>query len=65
MIEMETIVTRHFWADKEGLCPVCGSKMRQTDSAREDKHVFTWFECTKEGCDGQWLQKKLVAKEVA
>ena len=63
MVELEMI--RHILADKEGLCPVCGSSMRQTDSAREDEHIFTWFECTKEGCDGQWLQKKLVAKEVA
>lgn len=65
MPELEMILTRHFLADMEGLCPICSSTMRQTDSLKEDNHIFTWYVCTKDGCDGQWLQKKAVAKEVA
>ena len=63
MIDLEMISTMHLWVDKEGLCPVCGSSMRQGKSVKEDEQIFTWFECTKEGCDGQWLHKKHIVKE--
>ncbi len=38
-------------------CPQCGEKMRETDRVNENGFVFVWYECTKGGCDGQWLQK--------
>jgi hypothetical protein len=41
------------------LCPACGAVMLEVDRLREDNHIFTWFECSKEDCGGQWLQKEL------
>ena len=40
------------------LCPACGSVMSEVDRLKEGGHIFVWFECTKENCGGQWLQKK-------
>ena len=67
MLELETIVTRYQQAEKEGLCPVCGCEMHESDRLREGDHLFIWLECAMENCDGQWLQKKAVfdRREVA
>jgi hypothetical protein len=65
MLDLEMMITRYQQANAEGLCPVCGTTMRQCDCVKEDDYIFTWYECTKDGCDGQWLHKKAVAKEVA
>jgi hypothetical protein len=62
MFEVETIVNRYQLAEVEGLCPNCGSMMKKSDTLREGDNIFTWLECTKEGCDGQWLQKKPLLK---
>ena len=40
------------------LCPECGAVMDQVDQLKEGYNIFTWFECSKDDCNGQWLQKQ-------
>ena len=47
-------------AEQKGLCPVCGEAMKEEDRVKEGLHMFVWYKCEREGCDGQWLQKRLV-----
>jgi predicted RNA-binding Zn-ribbon protein involved in translation (DUF1610 family) len=41
----------------EKLCPECGGKMRETDRCSESAALFIWYQCNRNGCDGQWLEK--------
>jgi hypothetical protein len=47
-------------ADSERLCPECGAAMVEFDRLAEDGAVFTWYACTREGCTGQWLTKRVL-----
>lgn len=38
-------------------CPECGADMAKVDQICESGFVFTWYECPREGCLGQWLEK--------
>lgn len=38
-------------------CPNCGSPMYEADKLHEGHYSFVWFECSKHGCNGQWLHK--------
>mgnify|MGYP001066753052 CR=1 FL=1 len=40
------------------LCMDCGAAMNEVERLDEGEYTYTWFECSKSGCDGQWLQKK-------
>lgn len=43
--------------DEYILCPECGAIMNKVDQVKESRCIYTWFECSKTDCDGQWLQK--------
>jgi hypothetical protein len=43
------------------LCPECGACMVVEDQCTESEAVFTWYSCTRDDCDGQWLEKEIVA----
>ena len=38
-------------------CPECGAQMTEVDRHNEKQAFFVWYECSRDGCDGQWLQK--------
>lgn len=38
-------------------CPECGSKMNEVERCVENCVLFVWYECSRDDCDGQWLQK--------
>ena len=38
-------------------CPECGTQMTEVDRHNENQALFVWYECSRDGCDGQWLQK--------
>lgn len=38
-------------------CPECGEQMKEVERCNEGGILFIWYECEKENCDGQWLQK--------
>ena len=38
-------------------CPECGDKMREVDRCNENGVLFVWYECSRNNCDGLWLQK--------
>jgi len=38
-------------------CPVCGHMMTKADEREENGDLFVWYECSRNDCDGQWLQK--------
>jgi hypothetical protein len=61
----DTILTRQLLAVKEGICPICGSLLRESESVKGIERIFTWFECTNKNCDWQWIQKKHIVKEMA
>ena len=39
------------------LCPECGAQMTEINRLSDNGAVFVWYECTKDNCSGQWLQK--------
>ena len=42
---------------KELSCPECNTQMIEVDRHDEKQALFVWYECIRENCDGQWLQK--------
>jgi hypothetical protein len=38
-------------------CHECGTQMTEVDRHNEKQALFVWYECSRNGCDGQWLQK--------
>ena len=42
-------------------CPQCGARMTEVDRCCENGKVFIWYQCTKNECEGQWLQKEFVS----
>ena len=38
-------------------CPECGSRMKELDRYNEEMATFIWYQCSRDDCDGQWLQK--------
>jgi predicted RNA-binding Zn-ribbon protein involved in translation (DUF1610 family) len=38
-------------------CPECGARMTEADRCRENGVLFVWYDCSRNDCDGQWLQK--------
>jgi hypothetical protein len=51
------LVSRIMRAKYEQLCPECGTKMTETDRVCENGIIFVWYRCSKNDCNGQWLQK--------
>ena len=39
------------------LCPECSTLMTEVDRLGEDRAIFVWYECSRDNCSGQWLQK--------
>jgi hypothetical protein len=58
IVEADTIHSKFDQADELGLCPKCGAVMNELDRLQEGLYAFIWLECSKSGCDGQWLQRK-------
>ena len=44
-------------AQEQKFCPECGANMVKVDHRSEGGTSFVWYECSREDCDGQWLQK--------
>ena len=40
-------------------CPECGNKMVEAERVNENGFIFVWYECTRAGCSGQWLEKRI------
>lgn len=38
-------------------CPDCGDRMTEVDRCNENGVLFVWYECGRNDCDGQWLEK--------
>lgn len=38
-------------------CPECGTAMHEAYRSNEDSGIFIWYECAKDKCCGQWLEK--------
>lgn len=47
------------------LCHECNAVMSLVDQVTENGTTYTWYECTRDGCYGQWLEKKNAKMEVA
>jgi hypothetical protein len=44
-------------AEDGPFCPQCGATMVEADKLLEGNAAYVWHECSKEACDGQWLEK--------
>lgn len=51
------LTIRYHQAVHEKRCPECGLKMAKVDQSRESNALFIWYQCSKNNCEGQWLQK--------
>jgi len=38
-------------------CPECGSRMAEVGRCKENEALFVWYDCSRQDCDGHWLQK--------
>jgi len=38
------------------LCPECGVRMSELNRLIEGGLTYVWFGCSREECDGQWMQ---------
>ena len=38
-------------------CPECGARMTLIDWRKENGTLFVWYSCSRDGCNGQWLEK--------
>ena len=47
------------------MCPDCRTIMAEADRLTEDGVSFIWYECPREGCDRQWLEKRTCEMGVA
>ena len=45
---------------KRCYCPECRGPMAITDQFKENDVLFTWYECSRGDCDGQWLCKEIL-----
>jgi len=55
--DVNGLSTRLRQAANRQLCLECGVQMTEIDQLSDDRIVFVWYECTKNNCSGQWLQK--------
>ncbi len=54
---MKGISIRFCQAPDQKRCPECGDKMIEVNRCNENGVLFVWHECSRNNCDGQWLQK--------
>ncbi len=45
----------------ERFCPECNAQMMEVDRRNENQALYVWYECSRNNCDGQWLQKMPVS----
>ena len=38
-------------------CPECGAVMIEADRITENGDIFIWYDCSKNDCNGSWLEK--------
>lgn len=53
----DKLTTKFQQAQEQNSCPECGTRMVKVDHRSEGGTLFVWYECSRENCDGQWLQK--------
>jgi len=51
------VVAKSQQSQEQKFCPDCGAQMTEVDRRNEDGALFIWYECSKNNCDRQWLQK--------
>ena len=56
---MEAVARETFYRNalKGKSCPECGGLLSEVDRSDEGDVCYVWYECSKDGCDGQWLEK--------
>jgi hypothetical protein len=59
--DLNKFSTKFRQALNEPLCPECGSDMTEAKRRNENQALFVWYECSRNGCNGQWLQKTPVS----
>lgn len=62
LIDPKTKVGKNSSNAAKQLCPDCRSIMAEVDRVTENGTSFIWYECTREGCGGQWLEKRAPKK---
>jgi ribosomal protein L37AE/L43A len=41
-------------------CPECQAFMTEVQRVAENGLLFIWYECSRDACDGQWLESKKI-----
>lgn len=54
---LNQVPTRFRQVLNKQFCPECGTHMKEVDRCRENGALFVWYQCSRNDCDGQWLQK--------
>lgn len=53
----DTLSVKFYKATKHQVCPECGGVLQEVDRSEEGEATFVWYECGRDDCYGQWLQK--------
>ena len=53
----DRLIAKSQQSQEQKFCPDCGAQMTEVDRRSEVGALFIWYECSKNNCDGQWLQK--------
>lgn len=53
-----TFRKKFFETANKHICPTCKCAMAEVDRVNENGYSFIWYECMRDNCDGQWLEKK-------
>jgi hypothetical protein len=53
----DKLTTKFRQARNEKFCLECGAQMVEVGRRSEEGALFVWYECSRNDCDGQWLQK--------
>ena len=57
MENSDRLIAKFQQAQNQKVCPKCGARMVEVDRRSEGGALFVWYECSRNNCDGQWLQK--------
>jgi hypothetical protein len=55
--DLNKFSTKFLHALDKHFCPECSSNLMEAERRNENGVLYVWYECNRNGCDGQWCRK--------